>query len=382
MSQNNRKPRILYVFNVSWFFLSHRRSFALAAKRVGYDVHVAASLQSGDAEQISSDGLIFHPLPLTRQGLNIFNEFKTICTLFYLYNKIRPNIIEHATIKPVIYGSLIAKCFKQIKIVNWMTGLGYVFISNTFRGGFIRILARFLYRYSFKNNYLKVIFENPDDQSYFTKHSYVKIENTHVIRGAGVNPKIFSPLPELHGVLTIILISRMLWDKGVSEFIEAARIIKGKLSMRSRFVLVGDSDEGNPAAVPNITLESWVSESVVEWWGRRNDIPQVIGLSHIVCLPSYREGLPKVLIEAASCERAIVATDVPGCREVVKHGVNGLLVPPKNALALANAIQYLIENPDIRCKMGKNGRKMVIEEFSENKVVTETLAVYQELLSR
>ncbi|MEW6616666.1 MAG: glycosyltransferase family 4 protein [Thermodesulfobacteriota bacterium] len=202
-----------------------------------------------------------------------------------------------------------------------------------------------------------------------------------LIRGAGVNPNVFASRPEPEGAPVVILAARMLWDKGIGEFVEAARWLREQ-GIAARFVLVGDSDPGNPAAVLVARLDEWRRSGVVEWWGHREDMPEVFAQSNIVVLPSYREGLPKVLLEAASCGRAIVATDVPGCREIVRHNENGLLVPPRDSKSLADALKILIENPELRRKMGARGREIVEAEFSEEIVVRQTMEVYKEIIRR
>ena len=374
--------RILYVFNASWFFLSHRRPFARAAKDAGYEVHVAAAPLPGDAEIIEADGMTFHPLPLARRGMNPFIEFKTILSIFRLYSKLKPDLIEQATIKPVIYGSLVSKFISNLSIVNWMTGLGYVFITDSVRGSSIRILVVTLYRFVFKRKCFRVIFENPDDQNQFIDKKIIDRKQSIVIRGAGVDTKLFVPSSELTGCVVIVLPARMLWDKGVGEFVEAARTLKSEGIDNTRFILVGDIDDGNPASVSRAQLKEWENDGVIEWWGRRNDMAAVFAQAHIVCLPSYREGLPKVLLEAAASGRPIATTDVPGCREVVREGSNGLLVPVKDSDALAAALRKLIENKELREQMGAKGREIVLNEFSEEKIVAETVAVYKELLGQ
>jgi glycosyltransferase involved in cell wall biosynthesis len=177
----------------------------------------------------------------------------------------------------------------------------------------------------------------------------------------------------------VVLAARMLRDKGVIEFVEAARSLR-TAGVQARFVLVGETDQGNPTAISVEQLRHWADSGDVEWWGQRNNMQEVLAQSHIVCLPSLREGVPKVLIEAAACGRAIVTTDAPGCREIVRHGDNGLLVPVRNSKALADALRILILNPDIRANMGRKGREIAVQEFSMERVVNETLTVYRELL--
>jgi glycosyltransferase involved in cell wall biosynthesis len=216
----------------------------------------------------------------------------------------------------------------------------------------------------------------------FIRKQFINEGRLRVIRGSGVDPAFFSLTPEPPGIPVVTLASRMLWDKGIKEFVEAARQLKGR-GIFARFVLVGDTDAHNPSAIPKEQLTAWHTEGVIEWWGHREDMPKVFSDSHIICLPSfYGEGVPKVLIEAAACGRPIVTTNTPGCREIVKNEENGLLIPVRNTFELADAIQRLIVNPELRQKMGARGREIVLCEFALEKVVSETMAVYDELLKQ
>jgi len=211
------------------------------------------------------------------------------------------------------------------------------------------------------------------------KKAGVTESHMRMIRGVGVDTSEFSPCPELSEPICVVLAARILWDKGVGEFVEAARQLKQD-GVEARFILVGNPDADNPASIPEKTLHAWQKEEVVEWWGHRDDMVAVFHAAHIVCLPSYREGLPKVLLEAAACGRSIVTTDVPGCREVVRDGENGLLVPARNAQALSEALLCLIKNPELRAQMGRRSREIMFKEFSSEKVIAQTLSVYKELI--
>jgi glycosyltransferase involved in cell wall biosynthesis len=225
----------------------------------------------------------------------------------------------------------------------------------------------------------RLILQNPDDVRLFVSLGLAREDSIRLIRGSGVDTHRFAPVPEPDGAPLVILPARMLWDKGVGEFVAAARILRQR-GVQARFALVGDTDEENPASISQGQLESWARDGVVEWWGRRDDMPEVLRRSALVCLPSYREGLPKALLEAASCGRAIVTSDVPGCREIVHHDHNGLLVPAQNADVLADALARMLEQPEERHRMGRNGRELVLGEFSQESVSQATLAVYHELL--
>jgi glycosyltransferase involved in cell wall biosynthesis len=196
-----------------------------------------------------------------------------------------------------------------------------------------------------------------------------------------VDLSVYRPSPEPDGLPIVILASRMLWDKGVAQFVEAARILKSE-GVQARFALVGEPDPDNPAAIPLEQLEVWHESGEIEWWGLQNpkSMPGVLARSHIVCLPSYREGIPRILIEAAASGRPIVTTDAPGCRELVRPGVNGIIVPSRDTTTLAGALRFLIENPEARIAMGANNREVAVQEFSQELVISQFMAVYRDLL--
>lgn len=374
-----RRPRLLFVVNDPSFFLSHRLPLALAARRAGADVHVAT--QSGPAaEQIAAEGLPFHGVPINRSGVGLLGELQSLLALIRLYRAVRPDIVHHVTIKPVLYGSIAARLARTPGVVNAITGLGYVFAAKGTRAELLRALVKRMYKSAFDHPRNRVIFQNPDDRSRFLAAGLLRECTAVLIRGSGVSLEHFPLTREQKSAPVVILASRMLWHKGVGEFVEAARRLRNA-HVGARFVLVGDTDSGNPSAIPRSQLEMWHAEGVIEWWGHRNDMPRVFAQSHIVCLASeYGEGVPKVLIEAAASGRPIVTTDSPGCREIVRHGVNGLLVPIRDTARLAGAIHQLIEAPKLRREMGLRGREIVEAEFSVEQVVRETLAVYRELL--
>ena len=370
---------IVYFVSEDWYFCSHRLSIARKALAEGFKVVVVTRV-SKHRDVIKSEGFELAPIEVKRGGMNIFSEFKTLFVLYSYYKKYKPDIVHHVAIKPVIYGTLVARLIGSIKIVNAMAGLGFVFISNKKRVKLLRFFVHQLFRFLFNNKNSQLILQNKDDLGYFLKNKLVNIDNVAIIRGSGVDVNFFIPTDESTGVPIVMLASRMLWDKGVGEFIEAAKILKQE-GVEARFVLVGDSDPENPASIPNAQLSEWHELGIVEWWGERGNMHEMLTQAHIVCLPSYREGLPKVLLEAASCGKPIIATDVPGCREIVHNGENGILVPLKDSSSLASAMKELINNPEKRKIIGINGRRLVENEFSEEIVVSQTLKVYQELLA-
>jgi glycosyltransferase involved in cell wall biosynthesis len=378
-SISSAKPRVLFVDNDVNSFHAYRIELALAARDSGFDVHVAAP-QGKAAEILRAEGLRYHPIPMTRSGLAPWKELSTIVALFRLYRRVRPDLVHHLRLKPVLYGGLAAYGARVPAVVGLLTGLGYVFIAETRRALVMRKLVVLSCKVAFRHDNQRIVFQNPDDQGVFIKNKILPAAQTVLIKGSGVDIHTYVPTPEPEAIPVVILASRMLRDKGVVEFVEAARELK-ESGVSARFVLVGDTDPGNPTAVSAEHLRSWADEGVIEWWGHQNDMRKVLSQSNIVCLPSLREGVPKVLIEAAACGRAIVTTDAPGCREIVREGENGLLVPIRDSKALADALRLLIESAPLRALMAAKGREIAVEEFSVERVVNETLSVYRELLA-
>lgn len=370
--------RILYVVNDANFFLSHRLPLALAAQGEGFDVHVATPL-SDDVEKIRTAGFAFHAIPLTRRGAHMGEELASVIALYSLYRRIKPDLVHLVTIKPVLYGGIAARLASVPAVVSAVTGLGYVFIAQGLKASLLRTAVKGTYRFALGYANGRVIFQNPDDRSSFLMSRLVDARQTVLIKGSGVDMAQFSPAPEPPGAPLVVFAARMLWDKGVGEFVDAARWLCDR-GIKARFALVGDTDSGNPAAVPKSQLEGWQQSGVVEWWGQHANMPMIFAKAHIVCLPSYREGLPKVLIEAAASGLPIVTTDVPGCREIVRHSENGLLVPVRDVVALAETLRRLIEDAELRRRMGAKGREIAVAEFSVERVVRETLDVYWQLL--
>ena len=373
------KVRVLFVDNDVNSFYSYRIEMARAARDTGFDVHIACP--PGKAvELLLNEGFTFHPIPMTRSGVMPWKELGTIVALFRLYRKLRPDLVHHLRLKPVLYGGLAAYGARVPAVVGLLTGLGYVFTAETGKAAVLRKLVTLSCKVAFRRGNQRVIFQNPDDRFIFVESQILPAHKTVLIKGSGVDVKTYVPTPEPDGVPVVLLAARMLRDKGVVEFVEAARSLRNA-GVRARFVLVGETDPGNPTAISIEQLRQWADSGDIEWWGLRDNMHEVLAQSHIVCLPSLREGVPKVLIEAAACGRAIVTTDAPGCREIVRPGENGLLVPVRDGRALAEALQLLIENADLRASMGLRGREIAVEEFSVERVVNETLGVYQELLA-
>jgi glycosyltransferase involved in cell wall biosynthesis len=298
--------------------------------------------------------------------------------LYKLYRCLRPDIVHHITAKPVLYGTLMARVTDIPCVVNAVPGLGFVFIAEGVKGSLRRKALELAYYTLLRHPNMEVIFQNTDDLQHFLSHHMVRTEQCQLIKGSGVDLSNFHPKTEPGGIPVVILPSRMLTDKGVREFAIAARQLRD-LGVAARLALVGDCDPGNPASLSDITINNWVSEGILEWWGYRSDMSAVMSQAHVICLPSYREGLPKVLAEAAAAGRAIVTTDVPGCRDVVDDGQTGLLVPPRDADALARALKRLIEDPTLRQEMGTRGRAKAERDFDIAEVVATHIQMYEKL---
>lgn len=372
-------PKLLYVVNIPRFFVSHRMPLALAARQSGYDVQVATSVQDSDSVgMIRDQGLRLHPIPLSQHGMNPIAELRTINALRRLYAALTPDLIHHISIKPVLYGGIAARLTGQRAIIHAMSGLGYVFTSAERRASLLRHVTRPLFRAVTASAQNRMIFQNADDQQFFLKHGMISSDKAVLIRGSGIDENVFTAQAEALDELPVVLFAgRLLWQKGIGDFVEVARRLRG----RARFRVVGYEEASSPLNVSAARLQAWADEGLIEWLGKRDDMPQVYAASNIVCLPStYGEGVPKVLIEAAACGRACVTTDTPGCREIVRHGENGLTVPPEDIDALAAAVEGLIRDPALRQEMGAKGRQIVLEHFTLRQVIDETLELYQELL--
>ncbi|ADJ27613.1 glycosyltransferase family 4 protein [Nitrosococcus watsonii] len=373
--------RLLFVVNEAAFFLSHRLPLAQAARQKGYEIHVATP-KSTAVKRIRQEGFSYHSIPLNRQGRNPWKEIEGMMALYFLYRRLRPDLVHHVTLKPVLYGGIAARLACVPAVVNALTGLGFVFTAQGMGAETLRYFLNKIFRLAMGHCNSYVLFQNPDDRLLFIEAGTVPKEKTILIKGSGVDIQTYSPQPEpVVDVPVVVLASRMLWDKGVGEFVEAARILQ-TAGVKARFVLVGDTDPGNPAAVPQSMLKEWRDQGTVEWWGYCDNMPAILAGANIICLPSYREGLPKVLIEAAACGRPIVTTDMPGCREIVRHGKNGLLVSVRDSKELAQALRTLIKDSEMRQRMGQEGRALVVAEHSVDLINMQTINLYEKLLPK
>ncbi|MDE2777817.1 MAG: glycosyltransferase family 4 protein [Chloroflexota bacterium] len=378
-SARNKAPSLLYVANIPRFFLSHRLPLALAARDAGFNVQVAASDSDTAAQRsIRESGLPFYGLPLRQHGMNPVLELHTLRALRALYRELKPDLLHHISIKPVIYGGIAARFSGCRNVAQAMSGLGYVFVNRSARARLLNLISGPAFKLALGGERARAIFQNPDDLELFVERGLITRQRALVIRGSGVDENVFFPRQEnVAGLPVVLFAGRLLWQKGISEFVEAARRLRGQ----ARFQVAGYEEPTSPLNVSAGKLQSWAAEGLIEWLGARADMPAVYAQSNIVCLPStYGEGVPKVLIEAAACARVCVTTDTPGCREIVRRGFNGLLVPPHDIDALTQALKRLIENPGERMKMGAAGRQIVLERFTLRQVIDETLALYADML--
>jgi glycosyltransferase involved in cell wall biosynthesis len=364
--------KIILFANTDWYLSKFRIAQARALRDLGVEL-VLVSPPGTFSPELEKMGYHWLPFPISRSGMNPLTEAGTILRLYQLYRSERPDLVHHFTIKCVLYGSLAAKAAGVRAIVNGVTGLGYVFNGKSAARRLLLLLVEKWYRLALRGT--QAIFDNDEDRRFFVQRKLIRMEAAHVVRSAGVDVEFFAPSPEPEGVPIVMLAGRMLWDKGIREYIEAARLLH-KQRVPSRLVLVGEPDTGNPASITREQLQVWNAAGEVEWWGFRADMLSVFQQVNIVCLPSYREGLPTTLIEAGACGRAVVATNVTGCRDAVRNGITGLLVPVRDPVALAAALATLLCNRDLRRKMGAAGRKMAVNEFSTGRVNRDTWRVY------
>ena len=375
---NNKK--LLFVVNVDWFFVSHRLAIAEKAILSDYEVHIATSI-THNHQLLSSAGLQVHPLKLHRSGSGLIAVLQEFFELYFVIRSISPDVVHLVTIKPVLLGGIASRLAHVSAVVSAISGLGHIFVA-TGTVAYLRMkLVSMLYHMALGNKNQLVIFQNSDDRVKLNK--IVKNISNHsaIIPGSGVDLSIFTNMPLPSGIPNIMLASRLLKEKGVYEFVEASKIVN-QFSKVANFVLVGDPDPLNPSTVLQGELDNWQEQGIVELIGWSGAMHEVISSATIVTLPSfYGEGLPKILIEAAACGRAVVTTDHPGCRDAIEEGVTGLLVPVRDAKALARAINTLLDDPERCAEMGRAGRRRAEELFDVSLVVEKHMEIYQRLLS-
>lgn len=371
--------KVLLFANTEWFMYNFNRSLAIALREQGHEV-VLVTPPGSYGEKLRELGFRWIAAPMQRRSLNLFRELSLLLWLRRLFISERVTLVHSFTIKCAIYGSLAARLAGVPARVNAVTGMGYVFTNNDLKARLLRPLVHRLMKWALDGQDARLILLNRDDFSFFNQSKLIDPNLIRMLPGAGIDCKRFTP-PESSGIrekFRVVLPARMLWDKGVAEYVDAARMLRAE-GRAIEFLLAGAPDPGNPAAVPEQRIHGWVKEGVVSWLGHVDDMPSLFRSVDVVVVPSYREGLPTGLTEAGACALPLVTTDVPGCREVVTHDVDGLLVPVRDARALADALARLQDDPDLCKRLGAAARKKALAEFDKRIVNTRTLTIYDEL---
>lgn len=371
--------KLVLFANTDWYLWNFRRSLAVALRDAGHEV-LLISPDGPYGARLAGLGLRWQPVPMDRRSLNPVREAMLLWHLLRLFRRERPALVHGFTIKCAVYGSLAARLAGVPARVNAVAGMGYVFTSGDAKARLLRPVVRALLRLALGGRGARLILQNPDDVALFEQARLVDPASIRLIEGSGVDTTRFSPAGHAHaGRVRVLLPARLLWDKGLAEYAQAARLLRER-AVPVDLLLAGEPDPGNPAAVPQAEVMRWVDEGLLAWLGHVDDMPALLRSVEIVALPSYREGLPKGLIEAAASGCALIATDVPGCRQVVEHEVDGLRVPVRDGPALADAIQRLVTDAPLRARLAAAAREKAIARFDERSVVARTLQVYEELL--
>ena len=377
----NKNKKLLILINDLNFFCSHRLPIAEASKVNGFDVVIGyGELGSADPKLLEKKGFKLTFVPMERGGLSFFKDLKNFFYIWHFFKNEKPDIVHLVTIKPYLYGGIISRLIGIPSLVSAVSGLGTLFVHKNFKSKFIRLLLYPIYRWAFNHSNQKVIVQNEDDAKLLVELGVLNPLKVKLIKGSGVKLANFSKFTEPTGVPVVCFAARLLRDKGIYDYIDAARLLKER-GIQARFLLAGDLDIKNPSGINLRELNKIKEKNYIEIIGYKKDIPTLYANSNIVCHPSYREGLPKSLIEAAAASRAVVTTDVPGCRDAIIPNKTGLLVPVNDSQKLADALQWLIENPSKRIEMGKEGRRFAEREFAIEKVVRCHLDIYKDLIN-
>lgn len=370
------KKIIVYVVNVDWFFISHRLPLGIEAIERGYRVYLITK-DTGRFKELEGLGIICLNMSFDRSGTNPLKDLRGILQLSKIYKKLQPDIIHHVTLKPIIFGTIAASFSNsQAKVINAVSGLGYIFTGN--RSYLAQKFITGLLWLAFSDKKTSFIFQNPDDCAFYRKLNFLSDKNYTIIKGSGVDEKIFRQKEYYsNDKLRIVFVARMLKDKGVYEFVKAALMLKMKYEHAIEFILVGGLDMLNPAFISSEDLNRICDGDYIKWVGYQDNIKGIYQTADIVCLPSYREGVPKSLVEAMAIGCPIITTDTIGCRECVDEGVNGFLVPVGDHKILASCIEKLTNDKELRIEMGANSRRKMIKDFSLETVIKQTFAFYE-----
>lgn len=378
MADQVAKPVLLYLVTEDWYFLSHRLPMALAAQRAGYEVHVATHVNAKGGE-IERHGFTLHPLRWRRGSLNPLDLISIGREIRALYRDLKPALVHHVALQPSVIGSLASAGLPMVR-VNALAGLGFGFTSRSVKAVMIKPVLAALLRWALRNPRAAVLVQNPDDGAAIEELGIAR-ERIFRIPGSGVDVDKLTPLPEPSGPVTAAFVGRLLEDKGVRALV-AAQALLAQEGATLQLVIAGDGDPANPGSIPDSEIVQWKQQPNIELLGHVADVRAVWQRAHIAVLPSRREGLPKSLLEAAAYGRPLVATDVPGCREIARSGVNAILVPADDPRALANALMKLTGDVDLRRRYGEAGRRLVEDEFASEKIGAQVVALYDRLLQR
>ncbi|MGE5548208.1 MAG: glycosyltransferase family 4 protein [Solirubrobacterales bacterium] len=370
------RPKLMFLVSEDWYFVSHRLSLARAAIAAGYEVVVACRVGT-DRARIEAEGVRVIPIRLRRRLANPFDDLAALIQLIGIFRAERPDVVHQFALKPSLFGSIAAAVTGLPVVVTTLAGLGYIFINRSLKARVLRPVLVRAFRTLLNRRASHVIVQNQDDYAQFAG-TLLEPERVSLIPGSGVDAERFAPTPEPEGVRVAVLVARMLWDKGVGEAVAAMRLLRAR-GVPLRLRLAGMPDLENPRTITEEQLRTWHAEGIVEWLGQVDDVAALWQGAHIAVLPSYREGLPKSLLEAAAAGRPMVATDAPGCRELVKDGHNGLLVPVKSVEPLADALARLAEDAQLRHRMGNAARQDIDSKFSDRIIIRRCLELYRTL---
>jgi glycosyltransferase involved in cell wall biosynthesis len=386
MRAPDRKPaHVLFVGNSALYFVLHRMGLARALVARGYRISalLPAPVSQEHRTTIAAAGIAIHEYPYRPAGMNPLVEVRSLLALWRLYRNLQPDVVHHLTVKPALYGGAVSRWLGIETRIQSIMGLGFLFNASNLMPRVARTLLSPAFRYALGGDQSILILENSDDHERLRAHGSLSNNDwpkVEIFPGSGVDAKDYDPDAKPEEPPIVLFAGRLTKSKGIVEFAGAAKLARAKYPA-SRFVVCGGTVTGNPAAISEADLSAWVGEGAIEWWGQRDDIPSVLGRASIVVLPSHHgEGLPRVLLEAAAAARPIITTDTEGCREIGRNGVNGLLVPVGDAEALAKAVLLLLNNPELRARLGREGRRIVTEEFSLELVIRKTLDLYGRLL--
>ena len=371
--------KVILFANTDWYLYNFRLPLAEAIRSTGAEV-VLVSPDGKYSERLKQAGFRCVNFPLVRRRLNPLAEFVTVLRLIRLYGRERPTLVHHFTIKCVVYGSIAAQFVGIKAVVNALAGLGYVFTDDSARARTLRVVIRAICKPILRST--QVIFQNPEDHRQFVEYRIIDENASNLIRGSGVNLESFKPCATRRSSRKkyVLLASRLLWAKGIAEYVEAARLVRRQIP-EAFFLIAGEVDQGNPGSVPPAMIDKWRDEGDVEFLGHSEDMQRLLENADLIVLPTYYgEGVPRILVEAAASGKPLVATDMPGCREIVQQRRNGLLVPPRDSHALANAIREILSDDICRARMGQHSRQLACEQFSETQVINATLQVYRRAL--